>query len=251
MFYAINGERIKQFFIIILAALFSAILLYVETRDVEVLTQFSEPRAVDSVQTKEKIIALTFNISWGDKYALQIVDTLKKYDLNKTTFFLSGSWAERHPDIVERIIEDGHEVGNLGFHYDHYTNLEDDQIRKDLQLSTHVLNELTKEKPTLFRPPHGSFDSRVLSLIHDFNYTVVHWSVDSHDWKNPGTDAIVENVTKHAKSGDIILMHASDSAKQTAKALPAIIEHFQKKGYRFATVSELVADSNVETKEIK
>ena len=251
MFYSINGERIKQFFIILIAALFSAILLYVETRDVEVLTQFTEPRAIDSVQTKEKAIALTFNISWGDKYALPILDTLKKYDLNKTTFFLSGSWAERHPDIVERIIEDGHEIGNLGFYYDHYTNLEDDQIRKDLQLSTHVLNELTKEKPTLFRPPHGSFDSRVLSLIHDFNYTVIHWSVDSHDWKNPGTNAIVKNVTKHAKAGDIVLMHASDSAKQTAKALPAIIEHFQKKGYRFVTVSELLADSDIKTKEIK
>jgi len=251
LFYSINGERIKQFFIILIAALFSAILLYVETRDVEVLTQFTEPRAIDSVQTKEKAIALTFNISWGDKYALPILDTLKKYDLNKTTFFLSGSWAERHPDIVERIIEDGHEIGNLGFYYDHYTNLEDDQIRKDLQLSTHVLNELTKEKPTLFRPPHGSFDSRVLSLIHDFNYTVIHWSVDSHDWKNPGTNAIVKNVTKHAKAGDIVLMHASDSAKQTAKALPAIIEHFQKKGYRFVTVSELLADSDIKTKEIK
>lgn len=251
MFYIIKGERIKHYIIILIAALFSAILLYVETSDVEVLTQFTEPRAVDSIKTNEKVIALTFNISWGDKYALPILDTLKKYDLNKTTFFLSGSWAERHPDIVERIIEDGHEVGNLGFYYDHYTSLEDEQINKDLQLSTHVLNELTKEKLTLFRPPHGSFNSRVLSLIHNFNYTTIHWSVDSEDWTNPGTQAIVKNVTEQAKAGDIVLMHASDSAKQTAKALPTIIEHFQKKGYRFVTVSELLANSNVETKEIK
>ncbi|MFA8440077.1 polysaccharide deacetylase family sporulation protein PdaB [Pueribacillus sp. YX66] len=249
--FVFNGNRLKHYLIIFVAALFSAILLYVEKDEVAVLTTTEEPRAVDSIQTKEKVIALTFDISWGEKQALPILDVLKKHEVNETTFFISGSWAERHPETVERIIEDGHEIGNLGFHYEHYTTLEDDEIKKDIQLSTHVLNELTKNKPTLYRPPNGSFDKRVLKILDEFNYTTVHWSVNSEDWQNPGTNTIIKNVIEHAEAGDIVLLHASDSAKQTANALPSIIEHFQKKDYRFVTVTELIAGTKTETKEIK
>lgn len=248
--YVIKGYRLKHYLIVFVAALFSAVLLYVEKDEVAVITSTQGPNAVDSIKTKDKKVALTFDISWGEKQAVPILDVLKKYDINKTTFFLSGSWAERHPETVERIIDDGHEVGNLGFHYEHYTTLEDEQIKKDIQLSSHVLNELTKERPALLRPPHGSFDTRVLDIIEKYNYTTVHWSVDSEDWKNPGTDEIVKNVIDNTKTGDIVLLHASDSAKQTAKALPNIIEHFQKKGYRLVTVTELIADTKTETEEI-
>ncbi len=249
--YVIEASRIKHYLIILAAALFSAVLLYVEKDEIAVLTSAVGPHAVDSIQTDDKVIALTFNISWGEKQAIPILDVLKQYEINETTFFLSGSWAERNPETVERIVEDGHEIGNLGFHYEHYTTLETDEIKKDIQLSSHVLNELTKQQPTLYRPPHGSFDKRVLKLLDDYHYTTVHWSVDSEDWKNPGTENIVKNVIEAAKSGDIVLMHASDSAKQTANALPKIIEHFQKKGFRFVTVSELLANSKTETEEIK
>lgn len=249
-FYVIQGSRIKHYLIVFVAALFSAVLLYVEKNEVAVLTTSEGPHAIDAVQAAEDVIALTFDISWGDKQAIPILDVLKKYEINDTTFFLSGSWAERHPETVERIREDGHEIGNLGFYYEHYTTLEDDEIKKDIQLSTHVLEQLTDERPTLYRPPHGSFDRRVLKLLHQYEYTTIHWSVNSDDWKNPGTDAIVKNVIENAKSGDIVLLHASDSAKQTANALPSIIEHFQHKGFRFVTVTELIANTNIETKEI-
>ncbi|PWA12868.1 polysaccharide deacetylase family sporulation protein PdaB [Pueribacillus theae] len=250
-FYSFKGYRFKHYVIILVAALFSSILLYVEKDQLAVFSTDQGPRAIDSVETKEKKVALTFDISWGEKRAIPILNLLKKYKINETTFFLSGSWAERHPEIVERIAKDGHEIGNLGFQYEHYTNLETDQISKDIQLSDVVLKELTNKKPTLLRPPNGSFDERVLTVAEKFNYTVVHWSVNSEDWKNPGTDQIVKNVVKKTEGGDIVLFHASDSAKQTEKALPQIIEHFQKEGFRFVTVSELIANSETKSEEIK
>lgn len=154
------------------------------------------------------------------------------------------------PEVVTRIIEDGHEVGNLGFRYDHYTKLEADEINRDIRLGEQVLHALTEEKPTLLRPPHGSFDERVLSIAEQQNYTVVHWSIDSHDWKNPGKEQIVTNVVQPLKGGEIVLMHASDSAKQTAEALPLIVEQLKKEGYQFVTVTELLANTKTETKEI-
>jgi len=250
VFYSVNGNRIKKYLIVLVAALFSSILLYMEKDQLAVLSTAEGPRAVDSVETNEKKIALTFDISWGEKYALPILEVLNKYQLKETTFFLSAAWAERHPEIVERIVEDGHEIGSHGYQYKNYTEWENEKIRKDIIQAEQVLNELTDKKPTLLRPPNGNFDKRVLNIADRLNYTVIHWSVDSRDWKNPGTEQIVANVVNEVSPGDIVLLHASDSAKQTAKALPVIIDQLKQKGYRFVSVSELIANTETKNKEI-
>ena len=100
------------------------------------------------------------------------------------------------------------------------------------------------------RAPTGHFDERSLRLAERYGYTVVHWSIDSKDWTNPGVNQIIANVKK-ANKGDIVLLHASDSAKQTAKALPGILQELQGKGLKLVTVSELIANGAVESKEIK
>lgn len=248
-FYSINGYRVKHFAIILVAALFSAILLYVEKDQLAVLSTFNESSAIDSIETKEKRVALTFDISWGEKQALPILDVLKKHGLH-TTFFLSGMWAERHPDIVERIAEDGHEIAIQGFQHKNYTEMEDDDIRKDIQLAEAAVGKLINEKTTLLRPPNGNFDKRVLEIANKLNYTVVHWSLNTHDWKNPGTKQIVSNVVDHIEKGDIVLLHASDSAKQTAKALPTIIDELKKQGYALITVSDLIANASIKNNEV-
>ena len=91
---------------------------------------------------------------------------------------------------------------------------------------------------------------RTLKIAKRYGYTVVHWSIDSKDWKNPGVEAIVENVKKAGK-GDILLLHASDSAKQTAKALPLILQDVRQKGLKLVNVSEMIANGDVSSKEIR
>lgn len=83
------------------------------------------------------------------------------------------------------------------------------------------------------------------------NYQVVQWDTDSLDWKNPGVDQIVDRVVSKAHPGDIVLLHASDSVKQTHEALPQIIEQLRQKGYEFVTVSELINQSNVKGSEVR
>ncbi|WP_226660046.1 polysaccharide deacetylase family sporulation protein PdaB [Pseudalkalibacillus hwajinpoensis] len=249
-FWIWNGIRIKQGLIIVTAAFFAAIILFVEGGDLAVFTNNDVPLAVDQVKSDEKRLALTFDISWGETKAIPILEELKQNNV-KASFFISGAWAERHPEIVEQITKDGHEIGNLGYRYENYTTMKDEEIKKDIIRSSEAIKKVTDEEPHLLRPPNGNFDKRVLLLSDKFNYTVIHWSLDSEDWRNPGVENIVQNVTKEIDPGDIVLMHASDSAKQTAEALPEMIAALKKKGYSFATVSELVSNANIKSKEIK
>ena len=249
-FWVWNGKRIKQGFIIVTAAFFTAIILFVEGGDLAVFTANNVPLAIDQVKSKEKNLALTFDISWGETKALPILEELKKNKV-KASFFISGAWAERHPEIVEQIVRDGHEIGNLGYKYENYTAMEEDEIRKDIIRSSEAIKKIAGDQPILLRPPNGNFDKRVLTVSDKLNYTVIHWSLDSGDWRNPGAENIVQNVTSDVDPGDIILLHASDSAKQTEAALPSMISTLKKNGYSFVTVSELVSNASIKTKEIK
>jgi polysaccharide deacetylase family sporulation protein PdaB len=180
-----------------------------------------------------------------------ILETLKKQNINNATFFLSASWAERHPDLVKRIVEDGHQVGSMGYAYKDYTDLEPNEIRKDLSLAQEVFTELGVKNVSLLRPPSGGFNKDVLSIAQKHGYTVIHYSIDSEDWTNPGVEMIIENTTSSIKGGDIVLLHASDSAKQTNKAIPAILKGLKSKGLKNVTVDELIANADAKSTEVK
>lgn len=248
--WVLNGKKLKQYIIIIVAAFFTAGILYVERSQITVFSPSDETLAIYKAETNEKKIALTFNISWGEEKAIPILDILKEKKIKNATFFLSGAWAERHPDIVERIVTDGHEIANHGYQYKNYPSWDDQKIKKDILRAHTTLQELTQKQPKLLRPPNGNFDKRVLEIAKSQNYTLVHWSIDSKDYTNPGVDVIVNNVVKEVDGGDIILFHASDRVKQTHKALPIIIDQLTNSGYSFASVSELIANTDTKTSEI-
>ncbi|RXJ03083.1 polysaccharide deacetylase family sporulation protein PdaB [Anaerobacillus alkaliphilus] len=246
-----NGKKIKQYMIVVIAAFFTAGILYVERSQITVFSPVAEATAIYKAETNEKKIALTFNLSWGEEKAIPILDVLKDQGINNATFFLSASWAERHPDIVERIVKDGHEIGSHGYRYENYPQWEDEKIRKDIQMAHNTLYELTNKVPKLLRPPNGNFDKRVLKIAEAQKYKLIHWSVDSKDYTNPGVEQIISNVMDNVTGGDIILFHASDRVKQTQKALPTIIDGLKKKGYDFVTVSELIAHTEAKSSEVK
>lgn len=247
-FLVLNGKTIKQVLLVVVAAFFTAWFLFLENIiHIPAFSGNGEPKAI---YKGEKDIALTFNISWGDEKAEPILDVLKKENVTTATFFLSGSWAERHPDIVERIVKEGYEIGILGYDYLNYRKLEEAEIRKDLSKALESFKKLNIKDIKLIRAPSGQFDQKTLRVADRLGLTVVHWSVNSHDWKNPGTEVIQKNVQK-AKAGDIILLHASDRANQTAKALPGIIDNLKKKNLKFVTVSEMIANTDTATKEVQ
>jgi polysaccharide deacetylase family sporulation protein PdaB len=250
--FVLSTKRLKQVLIIFTALLMAAGIAYAERDSITVISDSSKvPQAIYKVDTKEKKIALTFDISWGETRAVPILDILKEKKVNKATFFLSSAWSQRHPEIVKRIVDDGFEIGSHGHKHDFYSKYTDEEIRSQIGRAHTILTELTGKKPRLIRLPNGDFDKRVLRIAHEMGYTVIQWDTDSKDWTNPGVDTIVNNVLSKAHPGDIVLLHASDSCKQTHLALPQIIDKLRADGYEFVTDSELIAGSKVQSKEVK
>ncbi|MFS0865668.1 polysaccharide deacetylase family sporulation protein PdaB [Fredinandcohnia sp. 179-A 10B2 NHS] len=250
-FYILSGKKVKQALIILVASFFTAGIFYIEKGNIApVFSTEKGPRVIYKGEKNEKDVALTFNISWGDTKALPIIDVLKNEGIKKATFFLSASWAERHPDIVQRIIKDGHEIGVKGYDYKNYIELEDNQIKKDIYKAQDVFKKMGVKTVSYIRTPDGNFDSRVVKLADSLGYTLIHWSIDSNDWNNPGVEKIQSNVLNSIKGGDIVLFHASDSAKQTADALPLIINEIKKKGYSFVAVSDILNNAEVSSEMI-
>jgi len=247
-FFVLNGTSIKQGLIILIAAFFTAWFFYVE--NIAQFPVFSAEDGPKAIYKGEKDVALTFNIGWGDEKAEPILDALKKENVPAATFFLSGAWAERHPDLVSRIAKEGYEIGILGYDYKDYTEIEESKIRQDLSKAQEAFKKLNVKDIELVRAPTGHFDKRTLNIAEKMGYTVVHWSLDSKDWTNPGVETIVENIKK-TKKGDILLLHASDSAKQTEKAIPGILSEIKGKNLKMVTVSEMIANGKANSSEVK
>lgn len=210
-----------------------------EPRAVPAAAVPAELRPVYSVRTDEPVLALTFDISWGNRMWPRVLEVLAAEGV-RATFFLSGPWAEKHPEAVRAIQAGGHEIASHGQRHDNFSTLGREGTAANLQAAHAILRELTGTEPRLVRPPNGDFDPVSLRAIRDLGYETVIWSVDSLDWKNPGVETITRRVLTLAHPGAIVLMHASDSCKQTDQALPGIIRGLRQQGYRFETVGSLL-----------
>ncbi|MVP02219.1 polysaccharide deacetylase family sporulation protein PdaB [Paenibacillus lutrae] len=249
-FYVYSGKKMKQTVFITVAVMFAAGIVYSERENMTVFSS-GAPAAIYNVKTEKKQIALTFDISWGEVRTDPILDILEQKGVKNATFFLSSPWSKSHPDTVNRIVKSGYEIGSHGHKHVNYSSLGDEEIRKQIQTAHGVLEDITGKAPNLIRLPNGDFDKRVLSIADQLGYRVIQWDTDSLDWKNPGVDQIINRVVNKAHPGDIVLLHASDSCKQTHEALPAIIEQLRSKGYEFVTVSELMKQAQTENKPVE
>lgn len=249
-FYVWNVNKGKRFVVIMGLALFAAVFFIIEESSLYNPFSKTEQVAVTKGNINEKNVALTFNISWGEDRVNDILDVLQTEDV-RATFFVSGEWAERHPQIIDRITEDKHELGMLGYRYKSYLDQEIDQVRKDIVYAKEVFKKLGYEKIRYIRTPSGHFNKEIIELAEDIGYEVIHWSVNPNDWENPGAKAIENHVLTNTSNGDIILFHASDSAKQTADALQNIIPTLRKSDFKLVTVSALVSDTSMDEKLVE
>lgn len=234
VFYFQRKQRTRFSLAFITLALFIALTYYGSTY---IFGSIVKPTALMKGSTDEKHIAFTFNISWGDEKVYDILKELEKHDV-RATFFVSGEWAERHPQILDAITEDNHELGMLGYRYKNYLEQEIAQVRKDIVYAKGLFDKLGYQKIRYIRPPSGLFNKEIITLSESLNLEVVHWSVATTDWENPGVEAIIKEAKK-ASNGDILLFHASDVAKQTASALDPIIDHYKQQDFTFVTISQL------------
>ncbi|MBE3583811.1 MAG: polysaccharide deacetylase family sporulation protein PdaB [Limnochordaceae bacterium] len=191
------------------------------------------------VKTPQKQVALTFDISWGHDTAPKVLDILKQENV-RATFFLSGPWARRHPELVSRIVADGHEIASHGDQHVNLSQYSHEQVAENIRKAEADLVQVSGKTPRLFRPPNGDYDDMVIETARELGYETVIWAIDTLDWKNPGPDYMIRRVLSQVFNGAIILMHASDSSRQIHLALPEIIRQLRAQGYSFLPVGELL-----------
>ena len=190
-----------------------------------------------SVEHTEKVIAISFDASWGADKTISILDILDEYGV-KTTFFLVGGWVEKYPDMVQEIFARGHEIGNHSDTHAHMNQLSEQGIRNELRIMSDRVEKITGVRPTLFRPPYGEYNDRVIRVSRAEGYEAVQWSIDSLDWKDRGTQDIIKQCTYRVEPGDIVLFH--NDSNDILHALPTVIQHYQGLGYTIIPVSQIL-----------
>ncbi|HHV78710.1 MAG TPA: polysaccharide deacetylase family protein [Firmicutes bacterium] len=190
------------------------------------------------IKTRDKKVALTFDISWGTKTLPLVLQVLRNAN-QRATFFVSSPWVEMHPELAREIVAAGHEIASHGEKHVNLSTLGKAQVIENIATAGKVIEEKLGVKTKYLRPPNGDYDDVVISAAKELGYETVIWAVDSLDWKNPGVQFMVDRVKKLVFPGAILLFHASDSAKQTHLALPLVLEQLRKDGYQLLTLGEL------------
>ena len=145
-----------------------------------------------------------------------------------------------HPEIVRRVLAEGHEIGNHSWTHPQLSKLSDQRVTEEITKTQEAIKNACGFTPTLLRPPYGAITKRQREWIENqFGLNVILWSVDPLDWKRPGAAVITQRILGGARPGAIILSH--DIHQQTIDAMPATLDELLAKGYKFVTVSELIA----------
>jgi polysaccharide deacetylase family sporulation protein PdaB len=197
---------------------------------------------IKRVETDKRWIALTFDDGPDPVETVKILDLLSRYKA-KATFFIIGKQAEKHPEIINREVLEGHELANHTYSHRSMSRLSNHDLEIEIKKAENVIFSATNQHPRLFRPPGGYYTNRIVKKVNELGYTVVMWTwyQDSRDWSKPGVNKIVDTVLSHAHPGDIVLFHDRISGKsQTCEALEIILQKLQKDGYQFVTVSDLI-----------
>ncbi len=195
-----------------------------------------------------KMVSITFDDGPDPRWTPEILDILKERGI-KATFFLVGSQAEKYPNIVRRIFNEGHTLGNHTYTHANLGLTSRGQTELELNATQRLIESITGHSTTLFRPPYNA-DSQPadlselvpLSIAQDLNYLIVLENVDPEDWAKPGTQEIVDRVRQNRRLGNIVLLHdAGGDRSQTVEALPQIIDYLQQRGDRIVPLENLLS----------
>ncbi|HCC32923.1 MAG TPA: polysaccharide deacetylase [Clostridiales bacterium] len=200
-------------------------------------------RPVRRYATSDRVVALTFNVSWGHEMPRRVLAALA--DSGATaTLFVSGLWAARNPELVREMLERGHQVASLGYRHVDLTTLSAADLEAELLEAGRLLAAITGQDQVFLRPPDGRYSDLVLETALRLSYTVVTWHIDARDGKEGAPEPIARHVLGRVVPGAIIVFQASNSALLTDRALPAIVAGLHQRGYRTVTLSELLAETD-------
>lgn len=188
--------------------------------------------------TSEPRVALMFNVDWGDEYIPGLLEVLAEADV-AATWFLTGRWVEKAPQLAKAIAEGGHEIGNHGGWHGLAGEMSPGEVAQLIQEGEDLILEATGQRPQVFAPPAGDYTQQTVAVAAEMGYKTVLWTVDTVDWQRPAPTQIIDRVLSGLANGALILMHPT---QPTLEALPVILDHLAARGFQCVTVSELLAD---------
>ena len=230
-----HNRYIKYFLFLLLTTDLFLSALFLKNGHTDTEKIFSLP-VISKTAGTPKYIALTFDDGPSRKYTPILLDGLKERGVH-ATFFLMGKNIEGEEDIVKRMSEEGHLIGNHSYEHIQLTKAGAKAVCEAVEHTQEQIEAITGKRPEYIRPPYGDWNEE---LECQSGMTTVLWSVDSLDWKLKDTGKIIRQVLKDVKDGDIILLH--DIFPSSVEAALELIDILQKEGYVFVTADELLIE---------
>ena len=227
--------------LILAAAPFAALAQYGGTTpSAEPAPKAGEPKITfSSVNVDAPYIALTFDDGPGAATTPRLLEMLAKRNI-KVTFFVLGECVQANPEILKREVAEGHEIGNHSWSHPNLEKMSDEAVRGQLQRTQDVVAQTAGVTPKIMRPPYGALSSRQRKWVYNqLGLKVILWEVDPNDWKRPGASVIARRILEGTRKGSIILSH--DIHAQTIDSMAQVLDGLLAKGFKFVTVSELLA----------
>lgn len=196
------------------------------------------PALVSQVETGRGVVALTFDDGPHPVHTPRLLDILARHQ-HRATFYVIGANARRHPEILRRMVDEGHEIANHTWTHPVLQALHDGAVLSELDRAQDLIGTLTGHTPMTIRPPYGAISPRQARMIWDQRgLRTVLWSVDPMDWQRPGAHQVAARVLRQARPGAIILAH--DIHGPTVSAVPDILAGLAQLGLTSVQMSELV-----------
>ena len=230
-----HNRYIKYFLFLLLTTDLFLSALFLKNGHTDTEKIFSLP-VISKTAGTPKYIALTFDDGPSRKYTPILLDGLKERGVH-ATFFLMGKNIEGKEDIVKRMSEEGHLIGNHSYEHIQLTKAGAKAVCEAVEHTQEQIEAITGKRTEYIRPPYGDWNEE---LEEEIGMTPVLWSLDSLDWKLKDTGKIIHQVLKDVKDGDIILLH--DIFPSSVEAALELIDILQKEGYVFVTADELLIE---------
>ncbi len=193
--------------------------------------------------TAKQVLYLTFDAGYENGCTAKILDVLKKHNV-PAAFFLVGNYMEQNPDLVRRMVAEGHTVGNHTMHHPDMSKISDKEaFQKELEDLEKLFLEVTgKPLPKYYRPPQGIYSEQNLEMAKELGYKTVFWSLAYVDWNNdsqPTREQAFEKLIPRTHNGAVVLLHST--SKTNAEILDSLLTTWEQMGYSFGTMEELFA----------
>jgi peptidoglycan/xylan/chitin deacetylase (PgdA/CDA1 family) len=186
--------------------------------------------------TEIKAVALAVNVDWGEDIVPKMLGLFKQENI-PATFFVTGRFASKFPDVVKQIDISGHEVGNHGYSHNHPDRAGFGDNQAEITKTEEALKKVVKKPVKLFAPPYGECSAPVVEAAEKLGYKTIMWTVDTVDWKGGTAAGIADKVVTNAQNGAIVLMHPKPV---TLEALSIMIRELKAQGYEFQKISQII-----------